>query len=154
EAEPPGRSLTPRQWLRVNLFSTPANAALTVVVGLALAWLVFRLGRWAFVTADWAVVRQNLRLFMVGRFPVDDLWRLWVAGYIAVAALGVGLGAVTASARRPLDTDGDGEAPTRSARSPLRRARMLLQRFWPAVSAIVVVLAFTRTPLPALGTVG
>jgi general L-amino acid transport system permease protein len=152
EPEPPDRSLTPGEWLRTNLFSTPLNAVLTVVVGLGAAWVVFRLTRWAFVTADWAVVRVNLRLFMVGRFPVDQLWRLWVAGYLLVAALGLGLGVVTTAARRPSDADGEPEPAAR--RAPVRRAVALLHRFWPAVLAIVVILGFTRTPLPTLGTVG
>ncbi len=80
EPEPPAQDLTPRQWVRENLASSPWNAALTIVAGLVAAWIVFRLARWVFVTADWEVVRVNLRLFMVGRFPDDQLWRLWVGG--------------------------------------------------------------------------
>ena len=101
EPEPPVRDLTPRQWLRANLFSSPWNAALTVVSGLLVAWVVYRLSRWVFVTVDWAVVRVNLRLFMVGRFPADQLWRLWVAGYVVVVTVGVALGA-TLVAMRPV----------------------------------------------------
>ncbi|HEX6418772.1 MAG TPA: amino acid ABC transporter permease [Acidimicrobiales bacterium] len=157
EPEPPARSLTPAQWLRANLFSTPFNAALTGVVGVAAAWVVYRLARWAFVTADWAVVRVNLRLFMVGRFPVDELWRLWVAGYVLVAVLGAGLGAATTAARRPVEADhrrGAGTAAPDVPGSPWRRAVALLHRFWPAVLAIVVILGFTRTWLPTAGTLG
>ena len=83
EPTPPRNDLTPRQWVRANLASTPLNTAVSVVAGLAVAWVVFRLGRWVFVTADWTVVRVNLKLFMVGFFPVDELWRLWVASYVA-----------------------------------------------------------------------
>ena len=152
EPEPPSRELTPRQWLRANLFSSPLNSVLTVVMGLAAAWLVYRFARWAFVTADWAVVRVNLRLFMVGRFPVDELWRLWVAGYLVVATLGLGLGVLTSAARRPVEPGDDLEPG--AARSPARRAVGLLHRFWPAVLAVVVILGFTRTPLPTVGTLG
>ncbi len=156
EPEPPVRGLTPRQWIRANLASTPLNAALTVVVGLAVAWVVYRLARWVFVTADWTIVRVNLKLFMVGFFPVDELWRLWVAGYMVVAAVGLAVGAVTATVRRPLDA-ADADATSRDdARppSPARRAASALHRFWPAVLGVAVVLSFTRTPLPAVGTIG
>ncbi len=80
EPEPPARDLTPRQWVRLNLLSSPLNVVLTVVFGVVVAWVIFRLARWVFVTADWAIVRVYLRLFMVGLFPADQLWRLWVSG--------------------------------------------------------------------------
>ena len=194
--EPVDRRPTPRQWARANLFSTPFNAALTVVIGVIAAWATFRLARWVFVTADWAVVRVNLRLFMVGRFPVDQLWRLWVAGYIVVAAIGLGVGAVAAAMRRPaggaetaVATDtltpaaigteaaaaigtltpptigteavgaggpvgGAEDGPDGRPPSPTRRAGAALHRFWPAVLAVVVILGFTRTLPPTVGTVG
>jgi general L-amino acid transport system permease protein len=151
EPEPPVLDLTPRQWVRVNLFSSPWNGALTVVSGLLVAWVVYRLGRWVFVTADWAVVRVNLRLFMVGRFPDDQLWRLWVAGYIVVVTVGVALGA-SSVALRPV-ADGDARAPT-DRRSLGRRVAGALHRFWPAVLAVVVILGFARTWPPVVGTVG
>ena len=69
EPEPPLRDLTPAQWVRANLASTPLNALLTVVVGLIAAWAALPLARWVFVTGDWAVVRVNLKLFMVGFYP-------------------------------------------------------------------------------------
>ncbi|MGH9229218.1 MAG: amino acid ABC transporter permease [Acidimicrobiales bacterium] len=151
EPEPPVRGLTPREWVRANLASSPFNAALTAVIGLAVGWVVYRLARWVFVTADWAVVRVNLRLFMVGRFPADELWRLWAAGYILVATLGLCVGALTASMRRP--TSSGGEVDHRPGPWP-RRILGVLHRFWPAVLAIVVVLSFSRTVLPTLGTLG
>jgi len=103
EPEPPRRDLTPRQWVRANLFSSPFNSALTVVIGLGAAYVLVRLARWAFVTAEWAVVRVNLRLFMVGFFPVDQLWRLWVALYVLVATCGLAAGALAEASRRVAD---------------------------------------------------
>jgi general L-amino acid transport system permease protein len=159
EPLPPERRLTPRQWVRANLASTRWNLALTVVVGLAVAWVVFRLARWVFVTADWAVVRVNLKLFMVGFFPVEELWRLWVAGYVVVAAIAVAAGAMATSMRRPVEagrpaSTGAGGPGGRPASRTGRRAWTILHRFWPAVLGVVAILSFTRTPLPALGTAG
>jgi general L-amino acid transport system permease protein len=162
EPEPPARDLTPRQWVRLNLLSSPLNVLLTVVFGLIVAWVTFRLARWVFVTADWAIVRANLRLFMVGRFPSDQLWRLWVSGYLLAATLGLASGAlVAASARRPAEGGGSVAAvPARGARGAEasagwpRRAAAALRRFWPAALGVVVVLSFTRTPVPAVLTIG
>jgi len=150
EPEPPRRDLTPRQWVRANLFSSPLNSVLTVVIGLGTAYVVYRLARWAFVTAEWAVVQVNLRLFMVGFFPVDQLWRLWVALYVLVATCGLAAGALAEASRRVADGD---EEPAPRPSLP-RRVLAALHRFWPAVVCVAVILGFTRTPGPTVGTVG
>src|SRR5690606_9854032 len=150
EPEPPRRDLTPRQWVRANLFSSPLNSVLTVVIGLGTAYVVYRLARWAFVTAEWAVVRVNLRLFMVGFFPVDQLWRLWVALYVLVATCGLAAGALAEASRRVAAGD---ERPAPRPPRP-RRGLAALPRVWPAVVCVAVFLGFTRTPGPTVGTVG
>jgi general L-amino acid transport system permease protein len=148
--EPPTRDLTARQWVRANLASTPLNSVLTIVIGLAAAWIVYRLARWVFVTADWEIVRVNLRLFIVGRYPEDQLWRLWTSGYIVVATAGLAMGAATASMRR----EDDGEAHDPRDAGPIRRVAGSVLRFWPAVVGIGGILAFTETWLPTLGMIG
>jgi general L-amino acid transport system permease protein len=155
EPEPPVRGLTPREWLRVNLFSSPANAALTVVFGAVVGWATFRLARWVFVTADWAIVRVNLRLFMVGLFPTDQLWRLWVSGYVLATVLGLAAGALgAASAQRAVELGAGDAAGPRPTDGSARRLLGALHRFWPALLGVVVVLSFTRTALPAVLTAG
>jgi general L-amino acid transport system permease protein len=171
EPEPPARDLTPRQWVRLNLLSSPLNVVLTIVFCSVAAWVIFRLARWVFVTADWAIVRVFLRLFMVGLFPADQLWRLWVSAYVLAATLGLAAGALAAtSARRPAEPGDDGvegtEGADRAAAAATatgsegthvgwpRRAAAALRRFWPAALGVAVVLSFTRTPLPAVLTIG
>jgi general L-amino acid transport system permease protein len=155
EPEPPARNLTPRQWVRVNLASSPFNVALTVVFGLVTAWVVYRLGRWLFVTTDWAIVRSNLRLFMVGRFPEDQLWRLWASCYVLATVLGVASGVVVSTAGRP-DAGGSGDGSGGGSDDAERDAGAwgLLHRFWPLALAAVAVLSFTRTILPTVLTAG
>ena len=85
---PPPPAQTPGEWLRTNLFSSPFNTVLTLVVGALAAWLVFSLLRWAF-RVEWTVVRVNTRLFMVGRFPLDEVWRVWVAVYYVALLSGL-----------------------------------------------------------------
>jgi general L-amino acid transport system permease protein len=66
-------------WIRKNLFSTWYNALLT----LGALWLIYTIGggvlRWVLTTARWEVVTSNLRLFMVGQFPPDQVWRVWLS---------------------------------------------------------------------------
>lgn len=145
-SRPPERHVTPRQWARENLFAGPFNSALTVVFGALLGWVVFRLLRFVFVSAEWEVVRRNLRLFMVGRFPSDQLWRVWAAIYLI--AVGVGLAFGTAS-RLAVAPEED-EAVTHPAPSLVSG----LRRFWPLLLGAVAILSFTRTVLPGVLLVG
>src|SRR5687768_16506154 len=89
EVEPPRVRLGLVGWLRANLFSSIPNAILSVVFGAFLAWAAYRALRFVFVNAEWEIVRRNLRLFMVGRYPADELWRPWVSLYLTVAGLAV-----------------------------------------------------------------
>jgi general L-amino acid transport system permease protein len=140
EAEPPRTQLGAAGWARANLFGSPANAVLTVVFGLFLGWVAYRAARFVFSTADWEIVRRNLRLFMVGRYPPEELWRPWASLYLAVAALAFTVGAAgrLARARAALY----GEAPT-------ERFGMA-RRLWPLGLLMAAVLVFLDTWLPVL----
>ena len=77
-----------RRWLQHNLLSTWYD----VLLSMFCLWLKVQgaasLGRWALTQSRWTAVTQNLRLILVGRYPVEALWRLWLvlALMIAVAA--------------------------------------------------------------------
>ncbi|BAY69790.1 amino acid ABC transporter permease [Anabaena sp. FACHB-709] len=83
--------MTKLTWLRKNLFSTWYNSLLTVICSALLLWLVQGIIVWATTKAQWAVIQVNLRLFLVGRFPQTEYWRVWI-----VLAIASTLGAVTA----------------------------------------------------------
>jgi general L-amino acid transport system permease protein len=84
--------LTLGEWLRTNLFSTPLNGILTLVIAAAVAYLIFRVLRFVFVSADWTVLKANMRVYMVGRFPPDELWRVWIVVYVYVSLAGLSRG--------------------------------------------------------------
>ena len=86
---PSARDLTPAQWVKENLFSTPFNSVLSVVAGLLAGWLLYAVLRWAFGTADWTVVKTNFRLYMIGRFPIEEAWRIWMGLYYVVLLVGL-----------------------------------------------------------------
>jgi len=86
---PPTTSVGPAEWVRRNLLSTWYDALLTVVVGSLLAWTTLRIAEWATTDARWGVITSNLRLFLVGQYPFDQAWRIWLALVILGFLLGV-----------------------------------------------------------------
>ncbi len=88
---PPPTSIGWLGWLRKNLFSTWFNTLLTLLV----LWALYSVGRelfnWVF-SARWGVITANLRLFMVGPFPPDQVWRVWLVVGIISALFGVSAG--------------------------------------------------------------
>jgi len=81
------------RWLRRNLFNSWANSLLTIVSLWLIYTLVSGLLRWALTGARWGVVTGNLRLFMVGRYPIDQVWRVSVCVLIISFLLGLSWGA-------------------------------------------------------------
>ena len=136
--------LTPRQWMRQNLFATPWGSVLSVVFGLVLAYGAYRLAWFVAVSSDWQIIRSNLRLFMIGRFPSDEVSRLWGALYIVAALAGLLSGAIVAKAE---------EEARAAGRAVARPGRWdWLRRYWPALGALAVILSQTRTWTPTLLT--
>ena len=77
---PPITVVGPIAWLRQNLFSSWVNGLVTVVLGrrLSAGWCS-RSAQWALTEARWGVVTTNLRLFLIGQYPADQAWRVWLA---------------------------------------------------------------------------
>jgi general L-amino acid transport system permease protein len=95
-APPPSNSVGTLAWLRENLFSSPLNAAITVLTALLLLWAVPPIIEWAFIDAVWAgenreaclpadgrevgacwaFVKAKFGQFIYGRYPVEERWRV------------------------------------------------------------------------------
>lgn len=86
---PPTERYSVVRWLHKNLFSTWYNALLTVVMLALAALLVRSVLEWALTQARWEVISANLRLFMVGQYPVTALWRIWAC--VALLAFLIGM---------------------------------------------------------------
>jgi general L-amino acid transport system permease protein len=101
---PPRNTVGPVHWLRVNLFSTPLNSVLTILALLLLAWVLPPIFEWAFIKAAWngsnreacvaadggacwAFVRAKFVQFMVGRYTIDERWRVAVVAVLLFAGL-------------------------------------------------------------------
>ena len=86
-------SLSVRQWLRTNLFSSWTNAALTLLGGFA--GLLMLRGVLNFVFSEnreWDAVRTNLRALMTLSYPESQYVRVWVALGFVVGLTGLSAG--------------------------------------------------------------
>ncbi|OKH25185.1 amino acid ABC transporter permease [Hydrococcus rivularis NIES-593] len=86
---------TPLTWVKQNLFSTWYNGLLTIFSLLFLYWLGSGLIGWAFTQAQWGVIGANLRLFFVGLYPAELLWRAWTSLGIIMTLGGLSWGILT-----------------------------------------------------------
>lgn len=87
----PKPRLTPAS-LRKELFATPLDGLVTVLLVTGLAAAGSRLLHWALAQADWAVIQANSTLFAVGRYPIEQQWRLWLLVALLAAAAGLSWG--------------------------------------------------------------
>jgi general L-amino acid transport system permease protein len=113
----PDRVATATRWARRNLFRTPLDSALTVIFGVIAIFALYRGLLFVFVNARWEIIQVNLKLLLVGRWPVEHLTRvgvtvivlgLWgglIAGIIAGRQVRKGVSTVTemSSSQRGLD---------------------------------------------------
>jgi general L-amino acid transport system permease protein len=86
---PPTERFTLLGWLRDNLFSSWLNALLTIISAAFIYYLTLGFLGWAFSTARWEVVPVNLRLFLVGQYPLAQVWRIWLGVHLVVFLTGL-----------------------------------------------------------------
>jgi len=134
---PPRSEIGVTGWLRANLFSSIGNAILTIAAGALLAYLFASLIDWVFSRAAWAVVANNLRLLMLGIYPLPQTWRVWTTILLGAFLLGLGWGAW-------------GRA-VRSAAVSAAATALLLNAF--PIGAATHTYAFTSIGLIALGLI-
>ncbi len=132
-------------WIRRNLFRSPLDGVMTVVFGAIAAWVLYKTMSFVFVTGRWEIIRVNLQLLMIGRYPEAHVLRLAVA--IVVLAAWAGLIAGIVHARRLRH----GAAPVR--RSIRSTAQDLAGRFGLAALVVLYLLLLAGTPGPWI-TVG
>lgn len=89
--------VSPRMWLKKNLFSTWYNSILTIICLLLIYWIATSLIDWAYNQAKWTVLTANLRIFLVGYYPEALLWRLWTVLGIIVGLAGFSWGILSQS---------------------------------------------------------
>lgn len=99
---PPSGSIGPIAWVRINLFSTPANSVLTIVALWFVLTTIVPLLNWTLIQgvftggsaeaceaadgACWLFIGERLQFFTYGFYPEEQLWRVNMAfaGFIVV----------------------------------------------------------------------
>lgn len=66
------------RWARKNLFGSWTDSLLTVVGALIAYWALRGFLNWALNVAEWEVISANMRLLMIGQYPIEHAGRLWL----------------------------------------------------------------------------
>lgn len=86
-------------WMRQNLFGSATDTIMTLIsVGLLL-YVVIGFLTWAIAYADWGVITRNLRLFMNGRYPVEEVFRTTVIALLMAFMIGLSWSILSRAAR-------------------------------------------------------
>ncbi|MEI6029832.1 MAG: amino acid ABC transporter permease [Synechococcaceae cyanobacterium ELA739] len=82
--------------LRHQLAPTAADGLLSLGLLALIVWAALQLLGWAIGRADWAVLQLNSMLLLVGRYPPEQQWRLWLLGALLAAQAGLSWGLLRA----------------------------------------------------------
>jgi len=85
--------------LRRELFASRTDGAISLVLLALIGAAGFGLLRWAFGQAQWVVIQANSTLFAVGRYPLEQQWRLWLLVALLALASGLSWGLLRANPR-------------------------------------------------------
>jgi len=132
--EPPLRRLPPGEWIRTNLVYSPAGVVMTIAFGAFALWALYKLLRFVLVSAEWEIIIRNLTLFMAGRYPRGELWRIWAALFLITFVLAAASGARAKT--------GDVSLTTKA------------RRWWPVGLFAIVIATLVRTWWPIAGIAG
>ena len=64
-----------------------------MLIGGLLVLLAVTVVQWAISEARWDVVTRNMRLFLIGQYPPDLAWRIWLSLLILSGLTGLSAGA-------------------------------------------------------------
>ncbi len=145
-ARPPINEVGFGGWVRHNLFRNRRDTIITIVTALVLAAIAFRTVRFVFFTGRWEIIRVNLGLYLYGRYPTDELWRV-VTVVVVVAATGGLIAGIIA--RRTRDAATKAGTPSEDPAAG-ERIVGLVGRMWPILLLVVLALALSRTITPTL----
>ncbi len=82
--KPPREEIGIFGWLKKNLFNTWYNGLLTLGA-LAAVYAVLRpILTWVFRDARWEVITINIKVFLIGRYPLEEAWRVLASVAVVV----------------------------------------------------------------------
>jgi general L-amino acid transport system permease protein len=135
--------------LRRELFASPLDGLITIALVASLAAAATGFLHWATTQARWAVIQANSNLFAIGRYPIEQQWRLWLLVTLLAAATGLSWGLLRAwpradrrgSAWPPNDTIAAALLTAISFYVPLAlHAQAGIQIRWWAITALLLLV--------------
>lgn len=90
--KPPRAESNAVEWLRRNLFNSVLNTIITLVLVVAIPLVLWRVLNWVINVASWQAVTANLRLFMIGLYPSDQMWRVQACVGLIMLLIGLSAG--------------------------------------------------------------
>jgi general L-amino acid transport system permease protein len=76
---PPRTEVGALGWVKKNLFNTWYDGLLTIFSVAFISTVLYGVANWALNSARWGVVTINIKVFIVGRYPSSQMWRVWAA---------------------------------------------------------------------------
>ena len=79
-------------WMRANLFSSWGNSALSLTaigVGCIAVYLILK---FVLFQANWGLVAINRKLFFIGSYPSDEVFRIWISVFVVAALIALTYG--------------------------------------------------------------
>ena len=98
----PSLENNPIEWLRKNFFSTWHNSLLSLILFSLILWGITNFISWSTTEAEWQVIKVNLPLLMVGRYPKDQYWRIWLMVSIISSLFGLSCGVIARNSAKLL----------------------------------------------------
>ena len=102
EVQPPSTEVGVLGWLHHNLFYSKVSVVVSIVLGVILLLAAWAGLQWLLFVANWGVITENMRLFLVGQYPKDEIWRLWLTLALLSVTSGLSAGSSTSGAVRML----------------------------------------------------
>ena len=89
---PPTERYAVLRWLKQNLLGSWRDVVLTLLGIYIVVNIVVPVVRWVLTEANWAVVTTNMRLLMVGQYPIEQVWRIWACVLLLALLIGLSWG--------------------------------------------------------------
>ena len=71
-----------------QLFKTKLHTAITLVTLIVAVWALYTIVQFL-INADWQVIIDKRRAFMIGRYPEEHVWRIWPTVWMFAGVTGL-----------------------------------------------------------------
>jgi general L-amino acid transport system permease protein len=135
-------------WAKKNLFNSLFNSVISIVSTIVIAFIAWRVSGFMvnfFTVSDGdalEIVRRNLNLYIFGRYPTEYLYlTYWAYFELALVVAFVWGMAIRSASEKATEAGIDTEVVT---------PKGMLNRYWPIIGWVILILALTQTTGPVI----